>query len=337
MSLILAIESSCDDTSVAVVKNGRRVRSNVLASQLDVHARYGGVIPELAARTHLEAVHPTLEAALQQAGCTLDDVSAVAATFGPGLLGSLLVGVSVAKTLAWWWNKPLIAVNHLQGHIASTYLESTLEPPFLCLLVSGGHTQFWGVDAYNQQRLLGETLDDAVGEVYDKVARELGLGYPGGPLLDALAQQGDPTRYRLPIAKTKAAYDTSFSGLKTASLRLKTQLLAEAEGEELSPQVLKDVCASFQATAVRTLLAKLQACSEAHGYTQWAIAGGVSANSELRQQATALAERLGISLFLPQRGFCTDNAAMIASAAYYTPLHQGTAAWEADIFATGSL
>lgn len=335
---ILAIETSCDDTSVAVVRDGRHILSNVMASQVALHNQYGGIIPELAARQHMESINAVVQAALDESGCSPADIDAVACTMGPGLLGSLLIGCTTAKVLAWLWQKPLIGVNHLQGHVASNYLASDLEPPFLCLLVSGGHTQFWHVASYTEHHLLGETLDDAVGEVYDKVARTLGLSYLGGPIIDTLAQQGTPC-YTLPIARTKQAYDTSFSGLKTASLRLFERLQAEHGTPEgsIPPEVLHNFCATFQHTAVRTLLKKLEACWQGHAsIQQWAIAGGVSANSLLRSQGQALAERCGVQLHVPKLSVCTDNAAMIAAAAYYQPLWQGVEVWEQDIFARGS-
>jgi N6-L-threonylcarbamoyladenine synthase len=330
---ILAIESSCDDTAAAVVRDGRIVLSNVVASQLATHAPYGGVIPELAARAHVGAASEVLQAALAQANLSLAEVDAVAATLGPGLMGSLLIGATAAKTLALLTNKPFVGVHHLQGHVASCYLGSALQPPFLCLLVSGGHTQLLGVEGYTQSRLLGSTLDDAVGEAYDKVARLLGLPYPGGPLLDALAGEGDPKAFALPQARTQGAYDFSFSGLKTACLRHVEA--EEARHGALNETFQRDLAASFQATVVATLVKKVVACAKAEGYGTVALAGGVSANGALRAAFEALPAAEGLAVQLPQRGFCTDNAAMIAAAAYYTPLAVGPPALAMDVFSRG--
>lgn len=314
---ILALETSCDDTAVAIVADGRQVLSSVIHTQTDLHTRYGGVVPEVAARDHLQAVSTTLEQALRQANLSLDQVDAFAATLGPGLIGSLLIGANTAKTLALMTSKPFLGVHHLYAHVASNYLESDLKPPFLCLLVSGGHTQLIRVSDYNQMAIIGETLDDAVGEAYDKVARLLKLPYPGGPHLDKLAQTGNGSTYKLPRAQTEKPLDFSFSGLKTAVLRV-----TEREGETLNPA---DLAASFQKTVVETLGEKtLRAWRDLPGEQKTlAVAGGVSANSGLRQffQAQA-AQHSAMRLYLPDLRFCTDNAAMVAASAYFNPITQ---------------
>jgi N6-L-threonylcarbamoyladenine synthase len=330
---ILALESSCDDTAAAVVEKGRRVLSSVRLGQDDRHRPYGGVIPELAARDHVLAMNAVVQQALDEAQQTFEDIDCIAATLGPGLIGSLLVGASTAKALALALNKPFRGVHHLHGHLASNYLDSTLEPPFLCLLVSGGHTQLVAVDSYTEIRTLGETLDDAVGESYDKVARLLGLGFPGGPALDRLAQTGDASVFRLPIAKTQNPWDFSFSGLKTASRRfIEEQTILAAEGNA-SETWKADLAASFQATVVETLIRKTLRCAKALGYSTLTLAGGVSANSAIRTAFLAT-ETQGLQPSIPKLAYCTDNAAMIASAAYYSPW---TDALEEDVFSRGSL
>ncbi|MEZ4575649.1 MAG: tRNA (adenosine(37)-N6)-threonylcarbamoyltransferase complex transferase subunit TsaD [Vampirovibrionales bacterium] len=317
---ILAFESSCDETSVAIVEDGRRVFANVVRSQAENHRQYGGVVPEVASRQHLILANEALQAAIDESQLDLQDIDVFAATLGPGLVGSLLVGAQAAKTLAFITGKPFRGVNHLHGHIASNYLESTLEPPFLCLLVSGGHCQLMDVQAYDTMPLLGQTLDDAVGETYDKVARVLGLGYPGGPVLDQLAQTGDATRYALPVGKTQGRFDFSFSGLKTATARL-----AQNELKADDQTALADLAASFQHAAVQALVQRTQAAQQALGYTTVAVAGGVAANSALRQQLADWCTEQGLQLHLPHMAFCTDNAAMIASAAFFSPLTEAMA------------
>lgn len=318
---ILAFETSCDDTAVAIVKDGREVLSSVIQSQIDLHIPFGGVVPEAAARDHLLRVNQTLEKALNEAALRLEDIDAFASTLGPGLIGSLLVGANTAKTLSFMTGKPFLGVNHLHAHVASNYLESDLEPPFLCLLVSGGHTQLVVVDDYKTMRLVGETLDDAVGEAYDKVARLMGLPYPGGPHLDKLAQAGNPKAVRLPKAKTDGRYDFSFSGLKTAMLRVLEQ---EAKTPAHAPE---DLAASFQQTIVETLADKTLACL----YEQFpnlpvkilAIAGGVSANQGIRQYFSNHQDtHSDFRLYIPKMRFCTDNAAMVGSAAFFNPITQ---------------
>ncbi len=304
---IMAIESSCDETACAIVKNGREVISNVVASQIKTHAQFGGVIPEIAAREHLEAINPVISEAFKQANLKPDDITAFAGTVGPGLVGCLLVGLNAAKTLALVYDKPFIGINHLNAHICANYIDTELKPPFIALLVSGGHTQIIDVKSYDEQTILGETIDDAVGEAYDKVARLIGLPYPGGPLLDKLAQQGNPNAYKLPDAKV-GDFDFSFSGLKTAVLRLVKSVDINDE------QVVKDVCASFQECVSSTLIKKVKKALEVSGYKQVVIAGGVAANSEIRKK---IFELEGFKVFAPPMKYCTDNAAMVASCAYF--------------------
>lgn len=329
---ILAIESSCDDTAVAVVEKGRAVLAHGVASQLETHLPYGGVIPELAARSHLHAINPLVDSVLAQAELTLNEVDAFAATLGPGLIGSLLVGVSTAKGLALACNKPFLGVHHLYGHVASNYLESELAPPFLCLLVSGGHTQLVHVKSFTEMAILGQTLDDAVGEAYDKIARLMGLPYPGGPLLDKLAQSGNPKAFELPIAQTQGAYDFSFSGLKTATQRLH-QAQLEANQEQGLPESAHhaDLAASFQQTVVNTLLKKTLKCARSLGLNTLSVAGGVSANKGLRSAFSAL-ETQGYQVHLPKLAYCTDNAAMIGASAYFNPI---TEQLDLDVFSRG--
>lgn len=325
---ILAVETSCDDTSVAVVENGRRVLSNVIYSQIDLHARYGGVVPEAAAREHIESINYCLAEALEQAGCTPNDIDAYAVTLGPGLIGSLLIGANVGKTLSMISGKPFRGVNHLYAHVASNYLESDLEPPFICLLVSGGHTQLILVEDYETMRILGETADDAVGEAYDKVARLMDLGFPGGPVIDKLAATGNPKAFQLPRAVLDAPYDFSFSGLKTATLRAYEKALAEraaqadpAEREAVEKALKADMAASFQHTVVETLFAKTRRCADDHNVKTMTLAGGVSANSALRRRFTEFAEQNPeYRVYVPRMAFCTDNAAMVAASAYFNPI-----------------
>lgn len=316
---ILALETSCDDTSVAIVENGRRVLSSVIYSQTDLHARYGGVVPEAAARQHIESINDTVQEALDQAGLKLSEVDAIAATLGPGLVGSLLVGANAGKTLSLVAGKPFIGVHHLYAHVASNYLENDLAPPFLCLLVSGGHTQLVLVESYTQMRVVGQTLDDAVGEAYDKVARLMGLAYPGGPVIDRLAAQGNPHAFRLPKAETEQPYDFSFSGLKTATMRAFEK--ARPLHEDNMAALQADMSASFQHTVVETLFAKTLRCARDFGLNTIAIAGGVSANRGLRERFSRFVEENpDYRLAVPRMAFCTDNAAMVAACAYFNPL-----------------
>ena len=307
-SLIMAIESSCDETACAIVKGGREVISNVVASQIKIHEEYGGVIPEIAAREHLEAVNVVIDEAYKQAGAKGNQIDAFAGTVGPGLVGCLLVGLNAAKSLALAFDKPFIGINHLNAHLAANFIDTDLEPPFIALLVSGGHTQIIKVNSYSDMQIIGETIDDAVGEAYDKVARLIGLPYPGGPKLDKLAQEGNPFAFKLPEAKV-GEYDFSFSGLKTAALRL----VKSFEGKDLP---LNDICASFQETVSATLYKKVKHALEETGYNQVVLAGGVAANSEIRKKIFSLSE-LGYKVFAPQMKYCTDNASMVASAAFF--------------------
>lgn len=321
---IMAIESSCDETACSIVKNGREVLSNIVASQIKTHEKYGGVIPEIAAREHLEAINLVIEEAFEQANLKPQDITAFAGTVGPGLVGSLLVGLNATKTLALVYDKPFLGVNHLNAHVCANYIDTDLKPPFIALLVSGGHTQIIEVKSHSEQKIIGETIDDAVGEAYDKVARLIGLPYPGGPLLDKLAREGNPHAYKLPVSKV-GDYDFSFSGLKTAVLRLVQQLEKEGkmtrgkEGNTDSPIVI-DVCASFQETVSETLLKKVVSALEETGYKQVVLAGGVAANSEIRRKFFELEkpENGGYKVNAPAMKYCTDNAAMVASCAYFS-------------------
>jgi N6-L-threonylcarbamoyladenine synthase len=316
MANVLAIETSCDETAVAIVNN-RQVRSSIIASQIPVHQQYGGVVPEVASRQHLETINQAIAQALEQAGLDWSKIDAIAATCAPGLVGALLVGLTAAKTLAMVHNKPFLGVHHLEGHIYATYLsEPTLDPPFLSLLVSGGHTSLIYVKDCGKYETLGETRDDAAGEAFDKVARLLKLGYPGGPVIDKLAQQGDPQAFALPEGKVSLPgggyhrYDGSFSGLKTAVLRLVQQL--EQDGK---PVPLADVAASFQTTVAKALTKRAIACALDYGLNTIAVGGGVAANSGLRHYLQAAASQHNLRVFFPPLKFCTDNAAMIACAA----------------------
>ena len=305
-SIIMAIESSCDETACAIVKGGREVLANVVASQIETHAVYGGVIPEIAAREHLEAVNSVIDEAFKQSGLTADDITAFAGTVGPGLVGCLLVGLNAVKTLALVHDKPFIGINHLNAHISANFIDTDLEPPFIALLVSGGHTQIIEVKSYSEMQIIGETIDDAVGEAYDKVARLIGLPYPGGPKLDKLAHEGNPKAFQLPQAKV-GEYDFSFSGLKTAVFRL----VKSFDGQELP---VNDVCASFQECVSSTLLKKVKKALVDKGYKTVVLAGGVAANSEIRRKIFDL-QNEGYKVYAPPMKYCTDNASMVASCA----------------------
>lgn len=311
-AIILGIESSCDDTAAAVVANGR-VLSNCIAGQ-EIHRLYGGVVPEAASRAHQINIVPVVQQAIHQAGVSINDISAVAFTRGPGLIGSLLVGISFAKALALSLQKPLIEVNHLQAHVVSNFAEEPTPPfPFLCLTVSGGHTQIIRVDDYLDMTILGQTLDDAAGEAFDKTGKILGLDYPAGPLIDRLAQQGSPA-FPLPEPQVPGL-DFSFSGLKTSILYfLKAQI---AQNPDFVQENLQDICASVQMRIVSILMHKLEKAARQTGIRHVAVAGGVSANSELRKQLQARGEQLGWHTYLPRMEYCTDNAAMIALAGYF--------------------
>lgn len=312
--LILAIESSCDETAAAVVKNGRCVLSNIISSQIDLHTLYGGVVPEIASRKHMEQINQVVEQALEQAHVTLADITAVAVTYGPGLVGALLVGVAEAKAIAYAAKKPLVGVHHIEGHISANYIENPdLEPPFICLVVSGGHTHLVVVEDYGKYRILGKTRDDAAGEAYDKVARAIGLGYPGGPKVDKLAKEGNKEAILFPRAQVEGApYDFSFSGLKSAVLNYING--CEMKREEFNRA---DLAASFQNAVVESLVFRTIAAAKEYKIDKIAIAGGVASNSALRG---AMEEACGLNHFhfyRPSPVFCTDNAAMIGTAGYY--------------------
>lgn len=317
MATILAIETSCDETAAAIVCD-RQVLSSVVASQIDLHRRYGGVVPELASREHLLTIGDTVNEAVAQSQLAWNDIDAVAATCAPGLVGALLVGVSVGKTLSMVHQKPFLGVHHLEGHIYAAYLEQTdLQPPFLCLLVSGGHTSLIRVDGCGQYKVLGKTRDDAAGEAYDKVARLMDLGYPGGPIIDQLAQKGNSKAFRLPEGNISLPeggyhpYDASFSGLKTAVLRLIERLKADG----IDPLPVADIAASFQYAVVRALTKRALRCAQDQGLSAIVLGGGVAANSSLREVLTLTAADQDIQVYVPSLKFCTDNAAMVACAA----------------------
>ena len=313
---ILALETSCDETAAAVIENGRKILSNVVFSQIDLHELYGGVVPEIASRAHMEACDRVVDQALKEAGMGLQDTDALAVTKGPGLVGALLTGVNCMKGLAFAAEKPLVGVNHIEGHVSANYLSHPeLEPPFLCLVVSGGHSHLVEVADYGVYRPLGQTADDAAGEAFDKAARALGLPYPGGPRIDALAEEGNPEAFTLPSPKTEGRYDYSFSGLKTAFMN--TVHTLEPRGESL-PKA--DLAASFRRAVCRELIGKARLLIEERGgdgYRGFALAGGVSANRELRRMATEMCTELGMALYMPEIGLCTDNGAMIGSAGFY--------------------
>jgi N6-L-threonylcarbamoyladenine synthase len=310
---ILSIESSCDETAVAIVHQGQTILAHEILSQIELHRLYGGVVPELASRQHLEAIQPLLQKALAQAQFTWDDIDALAVTQGPGLSGALLVGVTTAKTLAWLLKKPLIGVNHLEGHIYANFLAfgADIQFPLLVMLVSGGHTQLIEMTAHGEYCLVGETRDDAIGEAFDKVARLLDLPYPGGPEIDRLAQQGNPRAFDFPISLPQDD-DFSFSGLKTAVLY--TVQALEKEGK---PIPVADICASFQRAAIGSLLKKIKRYFKHHPVCGLSITGGVSANSYLRAELNDFAQKRHLQVFMPPLSLCTDNAAMIAACAYY--------------------
>ena len=308
--LILAIETSCDETAAAVLQGERTVRADIVASQIELHATYGGVVPELACRAHLESVAPVVEQALANAGATLDDIDAIAVTRGPGLVGALLVGLSFAKALAWGRDLPLVGVNHLEAHLAAAYLEEPIEEPFVGLVVSGGHTSLYFSPERGTYRQLGQTVDDAAGEAFDKVAKIMGLGYPGGVAIDRLSKEGNPTRFKFPRPMLKKpGLDFSFSGLKTALRTHVQSYMLGLEGEELH-----DSCASFQAAVVETLLVKTFRALDATNARTLVVCGGVACNSELRAHFQSEAKRQGIRLVLPRPRYCTDNAVMVAAA-----------------------
>lgn len=310
---ILGIESSCDETAAAVVENGRNVLSNVIASSLEEHKLYGGVVPEIASRRHAESISGVVQEALMQAQCTMADIDAVAVTYAPGLIGALLVGVNFAKSLALATGKPLVPVHHLRGHIASNYLNTALEPPFLCLVVSGGHSHIVAVESYTDMRIIGRTRDDAAGEALDKAGRTLGLAYPGGISIDKLAPSGDENAFAFPRPQFEdAPYDYSFSGLKTKVMNYVNR--AQQKGEAVP---VADMAASFQKAVAGYLLAHFEAAALDLGYQTLVIAGGVSANSKLRAEARRMCAAHGWNLHIPPLLYCGDNAAMIAAQGYF--------------------
>ncbi len=311
---ILAIESSCDETAASVVLNGRTVLSNVISSQVPLHTLYGGVVPEIASRKHVEKIVPVMTEALSSAGVTLQDLDAVAVTYGPGLVGALLVGVSAAKAVAYAMGLPLVGVNHIEGHVAANFIEHPdLEPPFPCLVVSGGHTNLVEVEDYGKFRIIGSTRDDAAGEAFDKVARAIGLGYPGGPKIDREAREGDAEAIPFPIAHVEEApYDFSFSGLKSAVLNYLNH--CEMQGIEVKRA---DLAAGFQKAVVGQLVERTMALVDEKGYRKLAIAGGVASNSALRNALMKACEKRGVAFYAPSPLLCTDNAAMIGCAGYY--------------------
>ena len=331
---ILAIESSCDETAVAIVKDGRKVLTDCIASQVALHREYGGVVPEIASRKHIEAIYGLADQALKNTGLTRSDIDAVAVTYAPGLIGAVLVGVNFAKAAAMAMGKPLIPVHHIRGHIAANYIACPdLEPPFLCLVVSGGHTMIIEVKDYTDMNILGTTLDDAAGECFDKVGRVLGMPYPGGAALDKAAQQGDPKMYNLPRSKPgENPYNMSFSGLKTAALNLIHH--AEQVGEELD---IPSLCAAFTEAVSDTLVPRVVMAMEQTGYRKIAVAGGVAANSRIRADILAAAEKLGATVFMPPLSLCGDNAAMIGAQAYYEWKAGNVADMSLNAYATKSI
>ncbi len=328
---ILAFESSCDETAVAVVRDGRQVLSNCIASQIEMHAAYGGVVPEIASRKHVEAITGLTRQALEQAGLTKKDIDAVAVTYAPGLIGAVLVGVNFAKAVAFGLDVPLIPVHHTRGHIAANYItHPELEPPFVCLCVSGGNTILVDVKSYTDMAVLGGTRDDAAGECFDKVGRVLNIGYPGGAPMDRLGQGGDPTRYELPRAHVSGSeLDMSFSGLKTAALNLLHN--AQQKGEQLE---LRDFAASFAQAISDSLVPRALAAVKQTGYGTLAIAGGVAANSRIRADLERACAKEQIRLFMPELRYCGDNAAMIGCQGYYAYLAGHTAGQELNAYAT---
>lgn len=313
-TLILAIESSCDETAASVVKNGRCVLSNIISSQIAIHTLYGGVVPEIASRKHIEKINQVVEAALKEADVTLDDIDAIGVTYGPGLVGALLVGVAEAKAIAYAKKKPLVGVHHIEGHVSANYIEhADLEPPFLCEIISGGHTHLVIVKDYGSFEILGRTRDDAAGEAFDKVARAIGLGYPGGPKIDKLAKEGNPHAIDFPRAHMEdAPYDFSFSGVKSAVLNHLNKCRMTGE-----PIVEADIAASFQQAVVDVLVDNAIRAAKDYHMDRLAIAGGVASNGALRAAMEAACEKESIRFYRPSPIFCTDNAAMIGVAAYY--------------------
>lgn len=332
--IILAVESSCDETAVALVEDGRKILTDCIASQVDLHRIYGGVVPEIASRKHIEAIYGLADQALLKTGLTRDKIDAVAVTYAPGLIGAVLVGVNFAKGAALALNKPLIPVHHIRGHIAANYLAyPELEPPFLCLVVSGGHTMLVDVQDYTKMEILGTTLDDAAGECFDKVARVLGMPYPGGAALDKAAQNGDEGKYILPRANGgRNPLDMSFSGLKTAALNLIHN--AQQKGEEIDIPAL---CAAFSGAVSDTLVPRAVAALEKTGYKKLAVAGGVAANSRIRRDILAATEAVGAEVYMPPLSLCGDNGAMIGAQGYYEYLAGNIADQRLNAYATKSI
>lgn len=331
---ILAIESSCDETAVAIVKDGREVLTDCIASQVELHRIYGGVVPEIASRKHIEAIYGLADQALHRTGLSRRDIDAVAVTYAPGLIGAVLVGVNFAKAASLAMNKPLIPVHHIRGHIAANYIAyPDLKPPFLCLVVSGGHTMIVHVKDYTDMEILGGTLDDAAGECFDKVARVLGMPYPGGAALDKAAAAGDEKKYELPRSRPgENPYNMSFSGLKTAALNLIHH--AEQVGEELD---IPSLCASFSAAVSDTLVPRVVRALQETGLRKIAVAGGVAANSRIRRDILAAVETLGAEVYMPPLSLCGDNAAMIGAQAYYEYLASNIADMSLNAYATKSI
>jgi len=327
--VILGIESSCDETSAAVVKNGREVLSNVISSQINIHKKYGGVVPEIASRKHVESIVPVVSKALLEANKTLDDIDIIGVTKGPGLVGALLVGVSFAKALSFSTKKTLVGVNHIEGHICANYLQhKDLEPPFICLVVSGGHSHIVYVKDYNTFEILGQTRDDAAGEAFDKISRALGLGYPGGPIIDKCARDGNPHKIEFPRVHFKdGTFDFSFSGLKTSVLNYINTMTQKNE-----PINVPDVCASFQQAVIDVLVKNTLECARIKKISKIAIAGGVASNSLLRKTFLDECNKLGYKCYYPNPILCTDNAAMIACSAYYEYLNGNISDFNLDAY-----
>ena len=322
---ILAIESSCDETAASVVKNGRTILSNIISSQIQLHTIYGGVVPEIASRKHIEKINQVIEAALDEAKMELGQMTAIAVTYGPGLVGALLVGVAEAKAIAYGAKKPLIGVHHIEGHVSANFIEHPdLEPPFVCLIVSGGHTHLVIVKDYGEFEIIGRTRDDAAGEAFDKVARAVGLGYPGGPKIDKAAKEGNPHAIEFPRGKVDGApYDFSFSGLKSCVLNYINH--AKMLGEEIC---VPDLVASFQNSVVDSLVSRAVSAAKEFGYLKLAIAGGVASNTASRAGMEAACRKEGLSFYYPSPVFCTDNAAMIGVAGYYEWLKGNVSGWD---------
>lgn len=322
---ILAIESSCDETAAAVVRNGRQVLSDVISSQIDIHTLYGGVVPEIASRKHMENINQVIGQALSEAGLGLDGIDAIGVTYGPGLVGALLVGVSAAKAISFASGKPLVGVHHIEGHISANYIENKdLEPPFVCLVVSGGHTHLVIVKGYGKYEVIGRTRDDAAGEAFDKVARAIGLGYPGGPKIDKLSKQGKPDAIQFPRAAIDGApYDFSFSGLKSAVLNHLNYCNMKGIEENAA-----DIAASFQQAVTDVLVSRAIMAAKENNFGKLAIAGGVAANSAIRKALAEACKENNIQFYYPSPSLCTDNAAMIGAAAYYEYINGVRSGWD---------